>query len=319
MENLDVTEEMLAEVEMAAATLHLDSAETAFFARELEVLKSRTFDIKYPALKARQFIPVSHDATPADETITYQQWDAQGMAVVVSHWAQDVPRVELAGKEFTCKIKEIGIDFGYSLAELRRSQAKGRSLPDRKASKAREFIERGIDDVAAFGIPEADMPGFLNNPNIPLLVLPTGTWASATAEQILADLNYMVSQIVVNSKQTEEPDTILLPTDLFMIVSQKVAGSDLKDTILGIFLKTNPYIRRVESWVKLDAANAAGTDGRIVCYKRDPNVLELEIAGEFEMGAPLAEKRGFSVQCSAWVAGVRVYYPLAIAFSDSAG
>lgn len=318
MENLEVTEEMLAEVEMAAATLRLDSAETAFFARELEVLKSRTFDIKYPSLKARQYIPVSHDASPADETITYQQWDAQGMAVVVSHWAQDVPKVELAGKEFTTKIKEIAIDFGYSLAEMRKSAAVGRSLPDRKASKAREFIERGIDEVGAFGIPEASMPGFVNHPNIPIVVLPTGDWATATAEEILADLNYMVSQIIVNSKQTEEPDSVLLPTDLFLIVSQKVAGSDLKDTILGIFLKTNPYIRRVESWVKLDAANAAGTDGRIICYKRDPNVLELEIAGEFEMGAPIAEKRGFSVGCSAWVGGVVVYYPLAICFADNA-
>ena len=319
MDELEFSEDTLAEVEQAAAVMRLDSNETAFFARELERVKSRTFDIKYPALKARSLIPVSHDASPTDETITYQQWDAQGMAIVLSHWADNVPRVELAGKEFTVKIKEIGNEFGYSINEMRKSIAVGRSLPDRKAQKAREFIERAIDQVGAIGIPEANSYGLVNNPNVPLLVLPTGTWASATAEQILADMNYMVSQIVVNSKQTEEPDTMVLPTDLFMIVSQKVAGSDLRDTILGIFLKTNPYIRTVETWVKLDTANAAGTDGRIVCYKRDPNILELEIAGEFEMGAPLAEKRGFSVQCSAWVAGVQVYYPLGMAYADNAG
>jgi hypothetical protein len=186
-----------------------------------------------------------------------------------------------------------------------------------KAEAAREFIERRIDDIAAFGIPQKNVPGLLNHPNIPALTLPTGTWASASAENILADMNYMVTQIVTSTKQTEFPDTMLLPTDLYLQISQKVAGNQLSDTVLGIFLKTNPWIKTVDTWVKLDTAAPDG-GGMILCYKMDPRVLQLEITKEFEQEPPQARNRGFEVQCIARLGGTVVRYPLALAVAYNA-
>ncbi len=53
-------------------TVNLDSAETAFFARELEYIKSKSYDIEFPPLKAIKLIPVSTEAGPGAESITYQ-------------------------------------------------------------------------------------------------------------------------------------------------------------------------------------------------------------------------------------------------------
>jgi hypothetical protein len=240
---------------------------------------------------------VSHDADPDAAKITYRMWDKVGMAQIISNWADDLPQIEVFGKEYSRDVKEFGMAFGYSQRELRASAKVGRSLPAMKAEGCREFCERRIDDVAAYGVPEADIPGFLNHPNVPIATLPTGGWSGATAELILADLNYLVTQIVVNTKQVETPDTLLLPTDLFMLISQKVAGNQLDDTVLGIFLKTNPFIKNVETWVKLDTAAADG-GGRIVCYKRDSRVLELEMVQEFQQEAPQTKGRGVSVDCT---------------------
>lgn len=315
--------EISAEVERVAEELRLDSRETAFFARELEHIKTKTYDVEYPELKVRQFVPVSHDADPNSEKITYRQWDAFGMATIIAHWADDLPHVEVSGKEFTTPVVEIGNAYGYSKREIAASAAVNRSLPAMKAEKAREFCERRVDDIGAYGVPEVTktgqpgMYGLTNNPNVPIVTLPTGTWASASAENILADMNYMVSQIVTNTKQTHYPDTLVLPTALFLIVSQKVAGNQLADTILGIFLKTNPFIKSVETWVKLDTAAPDGS-GRVICYKRDPKVLELEIPQEFQQEPPQARGRGFEVDCTVRIGGTVVRYPLAICYADNA-
>jgi len=309
--------EISQELDDAAVELKLDSKETAFFARELEHIKAQTYDVLFPELKVRQFVPVSHDADPNSEKITYRQWQPFGMAQIVSHWADDVPMVEVTGKEFSTPVIEIAQGYGYSKREIAQSAALGRSLPAMKAQAAAQFIERRIDDIGTYGVPEKDMPGLVNNSNATLLTLPTGTWSTATAEQILADMNYMVSQIVTLTKQTHYPDRMILPTALYMLISQKVAGNQLNDTVLGIFLKTNPFIKQVDTWVKLDTAAADGS-GRVICYKYDPNVLQYEIPQEMRQEAPEVRGRGVLVECNARVGGVVVRYPLAICYADNA-
>ncbi len=309
--------EITQEVQDAVDELKLDSRETAFFARELEHIKSQTYDVLFPDNKARQFAPVSHDADPDDEKITYRQWTPYGMATIVSHWADDVALVEVTGKEFSTKVVEIANGYGYSRRELSQSAKLGRSLPAMKAQAAARFIENRIDDIGAFGIPELDIPGITNNPNVTLLTLPTGAWASASAENILADMNYMVTQIVTLTKQAMIPDTIVLPTALYLLISQKVAGNQLNDTVLNIFLKTNPYIKNVETWVKLDTAAADGS-GRVMCYKRDPMVLQYEIPQEMRQEAPQVVNRGVKVELNARVGGVVVRYPIGMAYADNA-
>ena len=309
--------EITQEVADIAAELRLDSRETAFFARELETIKARTYDIEYPELKARQFVPVSHDGGPNAEKITYRQWDSFGMAQIIAHWADDLPHVELAGKEFSINVSDIGIAYGYSKREIAASAAAGKNLPTLKGEKAKEYCERRVDYILTSGIPEKGYPGLVNHPNVSILTLPTGTWASASAENILADMNYMVTQIVTNTKQTHYPDTMVLPTALFMLISQKVAGNQLADTVLGIFLKTNPFIKSVETWVKLDTAASDGS-GRVLCYKRDPAVLEGEICQEFQQEAPVVKGRGFEVETSVRIAGVVLRAPLALAYADNA-
>ena len=242
---------------------------------------------------------------------------AVGMAALVSNYADDIPSLEVFGKEFTMKVYDIAQAYHYSDMEIRRAMTARRNLPAMKATKAREFVERRIDDIGAYGIPELDVPGLTNHPNVPILTLPTGTWSGASAEDILADMSYMVEQVVTTTNETEVPDTMALPTALYELIAGKVAGSQLNNTVLNIFLQQNPHITTVASWNKLNTAAADGT-GRIICYRRSPEVLQLEIPEEFTQKPPQQVNLAAKVITRARIAGVSVRYPLAVAYADNA-
>ena len=55
--------------QLVALSSHWDADPSAALTRQLEHVKSRTYDVEFPLLKARQFIPVATDADPAAESI----------------------------------------------------------------------------------------------------------------------------------------------------------------------------------------------------------------------------------------------------------
>jgi hypothetical protein len=102
-------------------TRHLDAAETVFFTRQLEHIKARTYDIKYPELKARMFIPVSNEVPSGAKTVTYRQWDRVGRAKIVADGAKDLPRVDALAREFSRPTRICGDSFGYNAARRQES------------------------------------------------------------------------------------------------------------------------------------------------------------------------------------------------------
>lgn len=293
----------------------LDANETAALQRQLDFVKSRTYDIKYSEMKARRFIPVSNEVNPGAESITYKQWDQYGMAKVVSDAADDLPLVDVVAKEFTSPVKTLGAAYKFTVQELKAAALLGTSLDQQRGRAARRAIEAGIDHVAALGLGESQMPGFLNHPNVPVVAPTTGTWATASVDEILADINKLVNSIVTASNEIHNPDTLLLPTASFALLASTPAGANLESTILKVFLSTNPYIRSVDQWSKLNTAGVGGGP-RVVAYLRDPEIMQLEIPQEFEQLPPQPKNLAFVVPCHCRVGGTSIRYPLAMAYMD---
>ena len=91
---------------------NLDSAQTIFFARELEAKKAQTYDVIRAPLKAFELIPVSTEAGPGAEAIVYEQYDSTGIAKIIANYADDLPRAEVKGQEFTARVKSVGNSDG---------------------------------------------------------------------------------------------------------------------------------------------------------------------------------------------------------------
>ena len=105
--------------------LRHDGDETAFFNRQLEFIKAKTFDILFPELKARSVLPVDFSAGPGAESITYRQFDQAGIAKIIANYAQDLPRADISGKEFTAKVRSLGASYGWTLQEIRAAKMAG--------------------------------------------------------------------------------------------------------------------------------------------------------------------------------------------------
>lgn len=293
-----------------------DANETAVFARQLEYVYSKTYDVKYPEFKARLFIPLDTSVPAGAETYTYRQFDEVGMAALIADYATDLPNVTMFGKEFTGKCRSLGTSYTYSIQDVRRASMAGVPLETSLPRVARRVTEAKIDQIAAFGDTASGLQGFLNAANVPLIAPTTGNWAAATADQIIADLDKLVNSIVTTTNGIHVPDTLLLPIAQFLRLNnlQKSAASD--KTVLQWYLENNPFIKNIDHWYLLDLANASLNGPRAVCYQRSPDVLGLVIPQEFEQFPPQAMNLAFRVPCHARVGGVKVTYPLAMAYMD---
>jgi hypothetical protein len=300
---------------------HLDAAENIFFARELEQIRAKSYDVKYAEQKGRMLVPVDNSVDPGAEVVTYSQYDSVGVAKIIASYADDLPRADVKGKQFTTTLKSIGSSYGYSLQEIRAARMAGKPLEQRKANAARKAIEDKIDSIAAVGDTATGLIGLLNIPNAQTYTVTAGTggaiiWGTTKLPiEVIRDMNAAVAKVVTTTKEVEKPDTLVLPVSQYAYISSTPlqAGSDT--TILQFFLRNSPYIKNVEAWEKLTGAGSGATD-RMLIYKRDPDALVLIMSQEFESLPP--EVRGLEtvVLCHARTGGVQCFYPLAVLYAD---
>lgn len=295
-----------------------DANETMVFARQLETIRNKVYEKKYAELKGRQLVPTVSENGDM-EYVTIRVWDEVTMAKVIADYATDFATVSAVAFEHTMKFFDIGNSYTYSIKDLRRAAAAGIELTSRFANIARRGIELGIDEAIAIGVPSLKSYGLTNNPNVSILSLTTGNWPSATAEQILADLNLIVTSMWTGTLEIYKPDTLVVSSACYRLLTTKLlnAANSSNVTVLDMFQKQNPGIT-VESWTKLSLANAAGTNGRMIAYKKDADVIEFIMGKEFEVFG--AEQKGltFCHPCMATVAGVAVHHPAAVIYVDSA-
>jgi len=293
----------------------LDNAESIFFSKELEQIKNKSYDKKYQELKARVLIPVSTELDPGAEFGTYKQYDMLGVAKIVESYAKDFPRVDIKAKEFTFKIKSIGDSYGYSIQEIRASRYAKKNLDQKRANAAKKAIMQKENKIAIMGDADHGLGGFLTNANIPLVAPITGSWLTATADQIIADLNKLANNSINLTGGIESPNTLLLPIAELTHISSTPRSATSDTTILEFFLKSNLFIKSVDWLDELKDAGVGATK-RAMAYRRDPDYLELEIPQEFEQFPPHPEAMEFVIHCHERIGGVNFYFPLACGYMD---
>lgn len=289
---------------------------TAFTARELEHVKAQTYDIKKVPLKARQFIPVSTDAHPGAEFVSYDQYDSFGEAEIVESYADDSPGVDAEKQNFPAKVFGFRAHYDFSIQDLRAAMMSGSRLLTIRPMQARRAIEAKFDRLAARGIPRIGKTGFINNPAVDASLTPVTLTMGSQAVTVFRYLNSIAAAIPVRSNDVERADSILFPTKAFQIIAGVMFGQDSGRSVLDVWLERNPYgVRRADQWTELDGAGAGGLD-RIVCYRYDRDVAEVEVPQDYEEFPP--EVRGLitRTECHMRSAGTVIRYPGAMQYAD---
>lgn len=299
---------------------NLDANESIFFERELTQIKNRVQEKQYPELKVADgvIIPIATDTNPGAETIKYEMYDTNGMAILIANYASDLPRSDVSGQEFFSPIKSMATSFGYNIQEIRAAAMAGKPLTTRKAMAARRSIDQLIQSIALYGNAQTGLKGFINHPNIQEYTLPNdGTGASTklstkTPDKILRDLNGMENQVTLTTNGVESVDTLILSLSLYSYLSSTPRSDNSDTTILEYFLRNSPGITNIETLVEFTNASDNGTEDIMMMYKRDPDVLELEIPVAYEQLAPQAKGLEFVVPVHGRIGGVVIRKPMAI-------
>lgn len=301
----------------------MDADGSVFFQRQLELIKSRSYDVLYAALKARQLFPVSNEGGQGVTTITYRTYDMAGAAKIINAYADDLPRADVAGKETTIPVRSVGISYGYNLDEIQSSQLTGTGLDQRRANAARRSTEQTVNDVAFFGDATSGMGGLFDNPNIPTgAVIDPGAgteWVNKTPDEILFDVNDLFADIFETTKMVERGNTLLLPPSQWSFISSTPRSANSDTTILMYLVQNSPYLNSVDDIIPVNECAAANnpllsTDA-MVAYDRDPDKLQLEIPVELEF-LPVQQKNlEFVIPGRLRLAGLNIYYPLSLAIA----
>jgi hypothetical protein len=291
---------------------NMDAAETVFFQRELESKKARSYDVIKAPLKAFELIPVSTDAGAGAEAIVYEQYDQTGIAKIIGNYADDLPRANVKGKEFTARVKSVGNSYGYSLQEIRAAQFAGKSLTDRQATAAARAQREEWNRIAFFGDAEHGLRGWIGAANVPSAPVTAGaggvTWALKTPDEIVKDVNDAINGVIDLTNGAEIPDTVVMPIKQYTQISSTRMASGTDTTILTFLQQVHPTV--TFEWAnELKGAFTGNTDGFIV-YRRDPETMTLEMPVMFEQMDVQQRGMEFIVPCHSRIGGVIIFYPL---------
>lgn len=308
-------------------SMNFDDAEAAsvFFARELDFVKSQSYDVEYPEFTALSLFPMSSEVDPGAETVTYYSYDKTGLAKIISNYATDLPRADVKGKPTTAIIKSLGDSYGYSIQEMRASRMAGKSLDTRKAESARYQIDYLNNKIAWNGDEETGLKGVLSTDNdVPLYTVANGakgttSWADKTEDEILADITGMLKQMATVTKKVEKPDTLALSSDAYIeIQNKRIEGT--ATTVLKYIQDNIPNIKQIVSCPELDADSvetnpyAAASDGKAVAllFKNDSRKLSIENPLPFMQYPIQTQGLEVVVPCEARTAGAMIYYPMSL-------
>ena len=303
--------------------MRFDSSEDAsvFFARELDHIKTQTYDVIYPEFTALSLFAVSSDAHIGAETITFYGYDKTGMAKIISNYADDLPRTDTHGIPTTRPIRSIGASYGYSNQEMRASRMAGKSLDVRKADSSKYAIDFLTNKIAWAG-DESGLHGVLSpNNDVPIFTLPANAAGTSTRfidktpQEKLADISAMVRFVATLTNSVERPDTLALPTDAYLNLFD-TPRSDASDLSVGEWiLKNVPRLKAIVEAPELNAdSNITPYPGMGVgfMFKKDPKKFTIEIPMPFYQYPVQPRNLEFVVPCESRVAGSIIYFPLSM-------
>lgn len=297
-----------------------DANETAILTRQAEFVRSKIFEVKVAALLGLSFIPLATDIPSWASHVIEVVYDSAGQARIVGNASDESPRVDVIASEQTAKVLSLTAAYGYTLMDLRAAIGTGVPLTERKGLTARRVVDTGIDEILATGtlgnVPQLNtgLIGLLNSAAIPIVASSAGSWAGATADAIIAEVNSLIVTPSQTSKQIFATNQVILAPAKYDLLAQKPRNTVSDTTCLEYLKKVNPGVS-FDKWHRLTGAGVGGKD-RTLAYCKDPEVLEGIVPISFEQLPPQVKNFDTVVLCHARCGGVDIHHPSAMVYMD---
>lgn len=237
--------------------------------------------IVYADIQYQDLVPVDTSAPEWVKTVTFFSGDKFGQANWINGNSDDIPRAGSERTKFESSIYTAGIGYGYGLEEISQAQMLGLPLLTDDAAAARRAYEEMVDNIALRGDARKGFQGLINNSAVAAITVPTGNWATATPQQMIADINAVLMPSYAGTQYTSVADTLVLPFEKLQQLAQTVMPNTTM-TVLQFVMQANLYtqttgrplmIRGIYGLLTAGTGNTA----RMVGYRRDPSVLKLHM------------------------------------------
>ena len=248
-------------------------------------INADVYTTQYPEMNFAELVPVNSVGPEwSSGVITYTS-DSAGQAAWFSGGAKDMRLAEVVRGRTEQTFDLAGIGYDFNLEEVNRAALIGQPLTNQKADGARRASLEFVHNAALYGDTLKNFAGLVNSAAVAqgLVANNAGAtsrlWANKTPNEILADINGVLTGIYTGSSTVEMADTLLLPIASYLTLGQTRVAADTTDTVLAFLQRTNAYtmvtgkpltirgVRRLETM-------GAGGLARMVAYRRDPSVVE---------------------------------------------
>lgn len=304
-----------------AAKMTIDDG-VEFVQRQREYIEPKLYAKKYRDIIYQDIVPVSNEAGPWAAAITYETLDQRTKARFMASGSGEMPLADISMGRETMSVEHAGLGYRYSLQELRESAHLGRDLDTRRAEAVRRGTEELAQETCLLGSTPHGLPGLLNNTDVPAASAAVGTWSAATTDNIIDDVNDLIESVYTQSNGIELPDTVLIPTAQFALLSRRLVGTEHVRSLYQILLEQNLYYTEtggsklmIKPLAELAGAGAGSTD-RMMAYRRDTDVLTFHFPMPLQFVAPQPVLLDVIVPGEFRLSGTEIRYPGACGYSD---
>lgn len=190
-----------------------------------------------------------------------------------------IPGVSINGERIVQPLRLLAREVSYTSPELERSQLIGQPIDAQKINALNILYQMNTDQMVYIGSTEVSAYGLLNSPlvtsgNVVNGISGSPLWTSKTPDEILADVNTLITSAWAASGYAVCPSELRLPPAQFSYISSQKVSSAGNVSILK-FLKENCISLNVNGKeldiqpVKWLAGRGAGSTNRMVAYTNE--------------------------------------------------
>jgi hypothetical protein len=256
----------------------------AYFVNQLQNLDRRLYEPLVSVswsrdIKLRAGITMSNESTSFIRSAfagvgTLQ--NTSGNMPWISAETTAIPGVSVNGQNVVLPLRLLAREVSYTSVELERSQLTGQSIDAQKMDGMNQLYQMNTDQMVYIGSSDVGATGLINDPGVTAGNVVAGlsgstTWALKTPQEILADVNSLLSATWLASAYAVCPRDLLLPPAQFAYIASQLVSSAGNMSILT-FLKQNSIALRINGaelniqpvkW--LTGAGASSSD-RMIAY-----------------------------------------------------
>lgn len=254
----------------------------AYFVNQLDNLDRKLYEPLYNVTWGRD-INLRTGITMANESTSFIRSNIGGIGTQraqgkpwISPNTTTLPGVSVNGERIVLPLRLLGQEISYTSVELERSQLVGQPIDAQKFDAMNIMYQMNTDEMVYVGDSDVGATGLVNSSLVTSAAVANGTagtpqWVTKTPDEILKDVNDMVTAAWQASGFAACPDKVLLPPAQFAYISSQKVSTAGNVSILQ-FLEDNSISLRVNGR-KLDiqpvkwltGRGAAGAD-RMVAY-----------------------------------------------------